>query len=60
MAKRARVDPDVCVGCELCTQLCPEVFRMEDDLAVAGEDDCENCDLEDVASQCPVEAISVE
>lgn len=24
------VDQDTCIGCELCTQICPEVFRMEE------------------------------
>ena len=25
------VDQDSCIGCEVCTQICPEVFRMEGD-----------------------------
>jgi len=25
------VDQEACIGCELCTQICPEVFRMEGD-----------------------------
>jgi ferredoxin len=25
------VDPDCCIGCEVCVQLCPEVFRMDGD-----------------------------
>jgi len=32
---KAKVDPDLCIGCELCVNLCPEVFRMEDGKAVA-------------------------
>ncbi len=24
------VDQDACIGCETCTQICPEVFRMEE------------------------------
>ncbi|BCR04633.1 ferredoxin [Desulfuromonas versatilis] len=23
------VDQDACIGCEVCTQICPEVFKME-------------------------------
>lgn len=23
------IDPDCCIGCEVCTQVCPEVFRMD-------------------------------
>ena len=29
------VDPNTCIGCTLCVQLCPEVFKMESDKAVA-------------------------
>ncbi len=24
------VDQEACIGCEACTQICPEVFRMEE------------------------------
>ena len=30
MSRVPAVDPDCCIGCEVCTQTCPEVFRMED------------------------------
>ena len=26
------VDQDCCIGCEACTQICPEVFRMEEEV----------------------------
>ena len=32
---KACVDPDICIGCSLCVQTCPEVFKMETDKAVA-------------------------
>lgn len=28
---KAYVDKDTCIGCELCTQICPDVFSMDDD-----------------------------
>ena len=28
MAKIPAVDQECCIGCEVCVQLCPEVFRM--------------------------------
>lgn len=60
---RARVDPDICIGCTLCTQTCPQVFRMESDKAVAyvsivpadTEDTCRQA-----ADECPVNAIIIE
>lgn len=60
---RAIVDQDTCIGCGLCVQICPEVFRMEDDKAIAyaatvPETVMEK--VEDAANQCPVAAITVE
>jgi len=28
MTKVPAVDSDCCIGCEVCVQICPEVFRM--------------------------------
>jgi len=60
---RAIVDPDSCIGCTLCTQVCPEVYAMEGDKAVAIKGDvpkdCENA-CKDAAEQCPVDAITIE
>lgn len=60
---KAIVDPDLCTGCELCVQTCPEVFDMEGDLAVAKVDKIpsdaeETC--REAAEECPVEAIIIE
>ena len=60
---KARVEPDICIGCTLCTQSCPEVFRMEGDKAVAfvsivPSDVEEAC--KQTADECPVEAIIIE
>ncbi len=60
---KAIVDKDLCTGCGLCTEVCPEVFEMKDDTAEAkvnpvpaeAEETCR-----DAASQCPVEAIKIE
>jgi ferredoxin len=61
MAKSAKVNPEMCIGCGLCVETCPEIFYMKDGLAVARRNqDCDEHDLEEVASECPVEAIAVE
>ncbi|PLY01232.1 MAG: ferredoxin [Desulfuromonas sp.] len=31
MARQPAIDQECCIGCEVCTQTCPEVFRMEGD-----------------------------
>ena len=31
---KAIVDQDTCIGCALCVETCPEVFKMEGDKAV--------------------------
>ncbi|HOY08446.1 MAG TPA: ferredoxin [Candidatus Omnitrophota bacterium] len=59
---RAEVDKDLCTGCELCTQTCEEVFRMDDGVAVAAVDlvpeECEDL-CQQAADDCPVEAIKI-
>ena len=61
---KAYVDKDTCIGCELCTQICPDVFSMDDDgksVAISGYIPKE---LEDDAVEareaCPVSAIDID
>lgn len=60
---KASVDRDLCIGCGLCEQTCPEVFRMaEDGLAMVIDEDppAETYpDIEGCVELCPVAAISV-
>ncbi len=60
---KVTVDADLCTGCELCTQTCPDVFEMDGDVAKAkveeipaGAEDC----AKQAADDCPVEAIKIE
>jgi ferredoxin len=61
---KATVDKDVCIGCGICVEVCPDVFEMSDDdkaqakttkVPLEAEDNCR-----DAADQCPVSAITVE
>jgi len=61
---KAVVDQETCTGCELCTQICPEVFAMTDEgkaEAIVDSVPAENEDsCREAADSCPVEAIAVE
>jgi ferredoxin len=63
---KARVDPDLCTGCGSCEDICPEVFKVTDDIAanILGEaqdipEYYENA-CREAADSCPVEAIIIE
>jgi ferredoxin len=56
------VDEELCTGCGLCADSCPEVFEMQGDKAVVKADPIPDAAVEsakDAASNCPVEAIKV-
>lgn len=60
---KAFVDKETCIGCELCTSICSEVFSMDDDgKSVAIEGDIAT-NAEESATEardnCPVSAISI-
>lgn len=60
---KVKVDPDLCTGCELCVDTCPDVFEMQGDLAVAKMEtvpDGLEDDVQEAADSCPAEAIIVE
>jgi len=57
---KVSIDDSLCTGCGLCASNCPEVFEMGDDgLAHVVSNNCSDCDLNEIAGQCPVSAIIV-
>jgi ferredoxin len=60
---KVRVDKETCVGDETCVDICPEIFEMNGDVAVAKVEDVPK-ELEkkckEAAESCPVEAIIIE
>lgn len=61
---KANVDRDACIGCELCTQICPEVFEMDDEQIATVIADPVPSNVEDEAKEaedaCPTSAITIE
>ncbi|HMK49198.1 MAG TPA: ferredoxin [Thermodesulfovibrionales bacterium] len=56
------VNEDLCEGCASCEEICPEVFKVEDDgkAHVIGPDKCNTCDCQEAADVCPVQAITID
>ncbi|HIT90737.1 MAG TPA: ferredoxin [Candidatus Merdenecus merdavium] len=60
---KAFVDPDLCIGCGLCPDVCGEVFEMGDDglaHAIAEVSEENEGDAVEARDGCPVSAISLE
>lgn len=54
------IDPDECIGCESCVEICPDVFEMDDDgekANVINPDAGDDC-VDEAIETCPTEAIS--
>jgi len=60
---KVRIDENLCTGCGLCVDICPEVFEMEDEVSSVKVDKISS-ELEEKVNEatesCPVEAIIVE
>ncbi|MCR4434757.1 MAG: ferredoxin [Clostridiales bacterium] len=61
---KARVDREKCIGCGLCTNICPEVFELDEEgLARVKVSEIPESSAEaagEAADSCPAEAISIE
>lgn len=61
---KATVDKDLCMGCGICTEVCPEVFEMGDDDKAQAKATPVPPEVEsscrDAADQCPVTAIKID
>jgi len=59
---KVTIDANLCVGCGLCTEMCPDVFKMEGDKAVVLREPTTpraEADCRDAKEQCPVFAITI-
>ena len=51
-----KVDKDKCIGCGLCENICPTVFKMEGNKARAISNKVDD-KCKEAADSCPVQAI---
>ena len=59
---KATVNEDLCVGCGLCAEICPDVFKMAGETATVIADPGTpraETDCRDARDQCPVNAIAL-
>ena len=58
--KKLIIDEDECIGCDMCWELCPDLFTNTGFVPVPTEQDVsdEQCAYDSV-DFCPVEAISI-
>lgn len=55
---RPEIDHQKCIGCSLCSKICPEgCITMKEKKAVVDYDYCKGCAL--CAHECPVKAIEM-
>jgi len=54
------VDSELCIGCGVCEELCPSVFEVVNEVSIViGPENCADCDCEEAAASCPVDAIEL-
>lgn len=53
------VDQEICIGCGSCVSACPECFELNADGKSQVTSEVCSCDLDEVALDCPVQAITV-
>ena len=55
------IDRDACIGCGVCTTICPDVFELDDEGKATikeGADTSVDC-VKEAAENCPTNAIQV-
>lgn len=61
---KTEVIKDLCIGCELCPSIAPELYEMDGDgkaVSIKGSLNIEEVvEANEAAASCPVEAITVE
>jgi len=58
---KVQLDQELCIGCGVCSQVCPEVFDLDEEIGKAKviKPSGADCAVE-AAESCPVSCITVE
>ncbi len=55
-----KINKDICVGCGRCTEICPEIFKLEENgKAVVISEKDKSCAMK-ASDECPVGAIQID
>lgn len=60
---KVRIDEDICTGCGLCVDICPEVFEMGETVSIVKVENVPSEfeeKVKEAVESCPVEAIIIE
>ena len=60
---KVSVDKDLCIGCALCESNCPEIFEMQDNIAILKVEiipSAEETSVKQMVDDCPVTAIIID
>ncbi len=64
MAKKVRIDEELCTGCGVCAETAPDVFELGDDGLAHVKPGMENAgdrkEVQQAADECPAGAIIIE
>lgn len=54
------IDKNSCVGCGLCVNNAPDCFEMSEDGVAKVKEGCDTSNIQEIITQCPVNAITIE
>ncbi len=57
---KLKIDEEACIGCGICQSLCPDCFLLENGTAKIINTNFKNCNLNEIAENCPSQAILIE